>query len=406
MKAVVGVILRLCGARRGGWINAGVIACVGLVLLPAAAGATVEAPGFSGGPEVVSDGLLWVAGRTLGQEQVFLSTAAGTRLLVRDTELSAVHVEDGWVVVAEARGTRVGRIGRRLRTIRWLHRCPPIPGYGEGDRVEAVANGNIYAVVRASCLGRRPSSAQFLVQVRLSTGDLHVSGRVPSGAISLAAARSRLALTYETGARPTDETLAGSRVRVEIVDSRNARRLYSVAPPPGERGRYRGAYRETQLDAKGDILVTSYGAGPPPGPGEAFAWWGTPGTRIGRPLESNSGFGASLSEGRVAYATRREGETSIGLLDLATGEGRTIVTFSGAARVEGFGLGRTVLAWARQNYAYAIKPEGPPLLLCVGEEPVGSPELAETPLSAVAPPIVIEATTGPRPVGTDCPPPP
>jgi hypothetical protein len=373
------------------------------MLLPAAVGATAEAPGFSDGPEVVKDGLLWVAGRTLGQKNVFLSTGGGTRLLVRDAELSAVHVEDGWVVVAEARGTKVGRVGRRLGSVRWLHRCPPIPGSGEGDRVEAVANGNIYAVVRASCLGRRPRSAQFLVQVRLSTGDLHVSGRVPSGAISLAAARSRLALTYETHARPTDETLAGSRVRVEVVDSRNARRLYSVAPPPGERSRYGGAYRETQLDAKGDVLVNSYGAGPPPGPGEALAWWGTPGTRIGRPFQSNSGFGASLSEGRIAYATKREGETRIGLLDLATGEARTIVTFSGAARMKGFSLGRTVLAWARQNYAYALEPEGPP---CITEAPVGTPELAETLISAAAPPITIAATLGPRPVGTGCPPPP
>jgi hypothetical protein len=388
-----------------GWINAGVIACVGFALLPAVAGAVVDAPGFSSGPKVVSDGLLW-EGRSLGQENVFLSTAGGTSLLVRYAGLSAVHVEGGWVVVAEASGPKVGRIGRRLRTVRGLHRCPPIPGYREGTSVEAVANGNLYAVVGASCLGRRPRSAQFLVCVRLSTGNLHVIGRVSSGAISLAAAGSRLALAYETGARPTDETLAGSRVRVEVVDSRNARRLHSVAPPPGERGRYRGAYRETQLDTKGDVLVTSYGAGPLPGPGEAFAWWGTPGTRIGRPFKSNSSFGASLSEGRIAYATRREGETNIDLLNLATGETRTIVTFSGAARVDGFGLGRTVLAWAQQNYAYTIKPEGPPLLSCVTEAPVGSPELAETPLSAVAAPVVIEATPGPRPVGTVCPPPP
>jgi hypothetical protein len=388
-----------------GWIKAGLIACVGFALLPAVAGAAVEAPGFSSGPKVVSDGLLW-EGRSLGQENVFLSTAGGTSLLVRDAELSAVHVGGGWVVVAEASGPKAGRIGQQLRTVRGLHRCPPIPGHRGGTSVEAVANGNIYAVVDASCLDRWPHSAQLLVRVRLGTGNLHVVGRVPSGAISLAAVGSRLALTYETYARPADETLAGSRMRVEVVDSRNARRLHSVASPPGERGRYRSTYRETQLDTRGDVLVTSHRVGPPPGAGEASAWWGAPGSRIGRPFESGSGFDVSLSEGRIAYATSREGETSIDLLNLATGETRTIVTFSGAARVQGFGLGRTVLAWAQQKYAYAIKPEGPPLLPCVTEAPVGAPELAETRLSAMAPPITIEAALGPRPVGPGCPIPP
>jgi hypothetical protein len=59
---------------------------------------------------------------------------------------------------------------------------------------------------------------------------------------------------------------------------------------------------------------------------------------------------ASLSDGRIAYATRDEGQTSLDVLSLATGKARTIVTFSGAGSMEGFGLGRAVLAWAQQNY--------------------------------------------------------
>jgi hypothetical protein len=368
------------------------------------AGAALQAPGFSGGPKVVSDGLLW-AGGSSGQESVFLSTASGTRLLVRDAELLAVHVENGWVVVSEASGPKVGRIGRRLRTIRGLRRCPPIRSNRVGDRLEAVANDNLYAVVRASCFGRRPGNAQFLVRIRLGTGNLHVIGRVPSGAISLVAAGSRLALTDEIGAGPTYEPGQEGGVRVEVVDSRNGRLRYRLASPSGKRGEP-GHYHETQLDTKGDVLVTSLRHRPLPGAGEAIGWWGSPKTRIARPLES--GFEpslgervayASLSDGRIAYATRGEGQTSLDVLNLATGKARPIVTFSGAVSMEGFGLGRTLLAWAQQNYAYITKP-------CVTEAPVGSPELAETLLSAAAPPIIIEATPGPRPVGRVCPLPP
>ncbi len=92
--------------------------------------AAVTAPGFSGGPEIVSGGLLWT-GTSSGPENVFLSTATGTRLLVPDADLSEVHVDDGWVLVAARSGVRVGRIGQGLGTVQGLRRCPPIRGYQE-----------------------------------------------------------------------------------------------------------------------------------------------------------------------------------------------------------------------------------------------------------------------------------
>jgi hypothetical protein len=351
----------------------------------------------------VEGGLLW-AGSSSGWENVFLSTAAGTRLLVTDADLSEVHVNDGWVVVAAASGEElVGRIGERLRAVEGLRQCPPIRGYQEeGSRLVAVASGSLYAVVRASCIGRRPGDAQLLVRVRLGTGDLHVIGRVPGGAISLVAAGSRVALTHEIIPRTDDETCVRSRLRVEVVDSRNARLLYRLASPPGEYG----CYRETQVDAKGYVLVNGIRHQPPPGGGEPRVWWGNPTTPVGRPLENADGYRALLAEGHVAYATTDRGQTSLDVLNLATDETQTIVTFSGAVRMQGFGLSGTVVAWAQQHYAYITKPEGPPLLSCVTEAPAGSPELAETPLSAAVPPIIIEATPGPRPAGPGCPPPP
>ena len=113
-------------------------------------------------------------------------------------------------------------------------------------------------------------------------------GGVPSGAISLAAAGPRLALTYEVGAASTYETHEPGqegKVQVAVLDSRNGRLLYRLAPPSGKYGEP-GRYRETQLDAKGDVLVTSIRHRPLPSGGEAIGWWGSPKTRIARPLES------------------------------------------------------------------------------------------------------------------------
>jgi hypothetical protein len=367
----------------------------------AAAQAVVQAPGFSRGPEVVSGGLLW-AGSSSGHESVFLSTATATRVLVPDANLSEVRLDDGWVVVDHATGLKVGRLGRPLRAVHALARCPPIQVNPEGGRLEAVANGNLYAVVHASCLGFA-GDAQFVVRVPLGVGTLHVLGRVSSDAISFAAAGSLLALTYEM---PTK-----GRVQVELLDSRNAHMVHRLTlPKPLERG---VRYRETQLDAQGDVLVSTLKHLPPPGSGESLGWWGNAKTQVARQLDS--GFEpsipgriayASLSDGRIAYASRSTGELSIDVLNLATDTVRTIVTFSGAARLEGFALDRTFLAWAQQDDTYITKPEGPPVLSCVTQAPVGSPELAETPLSAEGLPVIVKVSPGPRPAGPGCPPPP
>ena len=348
----------------------------------------MKALGYSGGPKVAGGGVLWAGG-----EGVFLSVRAGTRLLVRDAELSAVYLEDGWVVVTNASGAKVGRIGQRLSVVRALRRCPPLRGSEsdeletEREELETVANGNLYAVVRASCLGQRPRNAEFLVRVRLGTQHLHVIGRVPSGAISLAASRSRVALAY---------TLGAGRVRVEVVDSRNAHMLYRLAPPRGKSGR---DDPNTQIDAEGNVLVTSRDFFAHPGRGEAFGWWGTPRTRVGRPL-NNGAFSASLSDGRIAYVT--DDEESIDVLNLATGKTRTIVTFSGSVSPDSLGLSNGVLAWAQRRYAYQLAT----VQDCVGLFTVGPAELTATPLSATRLPVAVEANPGTPPAGRSCPAPP
>jgi hypothetical protein len=332
----------------------------------------------------VSAGLLWE-----GQEGVYLSDAASTRLIVPHAGLASVAVEDGWVVVTEESGPEAGRIGGPLAPVVGLRRCPPIRVTGFFSRentVETVADGDLYAVVRGGCVGGRPKQAEFVVRVHLGSRRLYVVGKVPSGAVSLAAAGSRLALTYKLGRE--------NRVRVDVVDSRDARPLYSLITPPGEAKAF---YGETTIDAMGDVLVAGDELVPPLVSFPEQAWWGDSRTRVAHPLGVRF---AALSEGHIAYAPsgRVKGER-IDVLNIAAGTTRTAVTFSGSASLEGFGLGAHVLAWSQQGYAYKLTPRNP----CVGLFAVGPTELNEVPLSASGPPITVNASPGTPPAGEPCP---
>jgi hypothetical protein len=339
---------------------------------------TGDAPGFSSGPRFVSGGLLWS-----GLKGVSLSTAAGTRLLVPGAELSAVLVEDGWTVRVEPTRLEVGRTGGRLAPVRALRRCRA--GTPE-DWLDALAGGNLYTIVRASCISQRAGNAQFLVRVRLGSGALHAIARVPSGALALVAAGRRLALTYKSSGGPA------GRVRVEILDASSARLLYSVTAPPSTN---LNRYGETQMDSAGDVLVSGFQLIPPPGPAVAFAWWGNARTRVGRALGPTASVAAALSDGHIAYATNRGGVEHIDLLSLATRKTRTMVTFPGSARVEGVGLDNTRLAWAQQSYGYTTQGSG-----CASLDAVGSAELAETSLSSSGPPVVVKGVpVPPAPTG-------
>jgi hypothetical protein len=257
--------------------------------------------------------------------------------------------------------------------------------------VEAAADGYLYAVVRAACVGRRPRQAQFVVRVRLGSRRMHVVGRVPENPLSLAAAGTRLALTYQAG-----DT---NRVRVDVIDSRSTRLLYSVTTPPREAT---ASYGETTLDAAGDILVAGE-PNPTRGPiliRRQQAWWANSRTRAVHTL--NARFGASLSERHIAYVPDSEGEGErIDDLDLATGITRTVVAFSGSAQLEGYALGGNTLAWSQQRYAYQLA--GQQSDACVGLFAVGSTELAAVSLSAPRLPTTVNASPGPIPPGQSCP---
>jgi hypothetical protein len=337
----------------------------------------------------VSAGLLWQ-----GEQGVYLSEAAGTRLLVSHADLSAVSEEDGWVVVAERRGPEAGRIGGPLAPVAGLRRCPPIDATGvfsEDRLLETIADGELYAVVHGACLRGRPQQAQLLVRIPFGSRRLEVVGKVPSGALSLAAAGSRIALTYNAGRKHS--------VRVDVVDSRDARPLFTLMTPPDEAEL---SYGQTMIDAMGDVLVAgeSYAARAAVEIPVHQAWWGTPRTRVAQRLPAR--VGASLSEGQIAYnpSGRVEGER-IDVLEIAAGTTRTAVTFSGSASLEGFALGADVLAWSQRSYAYKRTTT----TACVGLFAVGDTELNEVPLPASGPPITVSASPRTPPTGEPCPPP-
>jgi len=364
----------------------------------ARAHAGVDAPGLNYGPTVVRGGLLWS-----GPAGVSLSSAGGTRLLVAGAQLPEVLLQGGWIVVVKGSGQpRAGRRGGRLAAVQSLRHCVPAEEMGERRWRVAVADGNLYTIVQASCLGRPPRQGQFLVRARLGTGTVHAIGRVPNGAVSLSAAGRRLALTYEAhGPR-------GNRVRVDVRDSTTARLLYSVSSPNEEGAPY--PYRGMQIDAQGDVLVTDHFIFL--GPGDVSftrGWWGSAKTRLGYELDQQGSAIASLSEGRIAYASDRGGVEHIDVLNLTTRKTRTPVTFPGSVRVEGVGLRSDRLAWAQQSYGYQTitgTPIGTTVQSrCVAYGPVGPTELAETTISAHRLPLVVKGISVPPAVGPTCTPP-
>jgi hypothetical protein len=221
-----------------------------------------------------------------------------------------------------------------------------------------------------------------------------------------------------------------SAVRVDVRDAGSARLLNSLIAPANEfsrrpaiiyRARYRGgaarvseaalppppqrpeiAYERTQIDARGDVLVTSNSHSfrtfaEPEAQGTASGWWGNATTHGVRRLTDPAA--GTLSEGRIAYVTKQGGEQQIDVLNLATGNATAAVVFPGSPSVAGVGLRKTQLAWAQRSYGYTIGTGwfGVP---CV-DTAIGSVQLAEASLSGSGPSIVVGGPV-PRPAGPTC----
>ncbi len=347
-------------------------------------------PDFEAGPRVVEGGLLWSGTRGFS-----LTTAGRSRLIVPFDELAAsslsmssVLVEDGWTVVA-ASSLRAGRTGAPLAFIDGLLHCAPGPRAGW---LAATAEGDLYTIVHAACVGRSPGGAQLLVRIRLGTGSVQAIGPVPREATALAAAGHLVALAY---APP------GGSVRVDVVRASDARPLYSLSEPA--RGRAAqpllppSRAEEPQIDAAGDVVVSGGYDQPLPGgrPIEgSSAWWGDAHSHGAHSLGEIGS--VALSDGLIAYED--SAGTGIRVRDLATGTTRTVVAFPGSARPGGVGLRGKRLAWAQQNWAFSTSRLG----ACWEHSADGPFELAEGTLSPAAGPIVVEGPVVPTPAGPEC----
>ena len=180
--------------------------------------------------------------------------------------------------------------------------------------------------------------------------------------------------------------------------------LYSLMTPQGEAKAY---YGDTIIDATGDVLVTGE-----PNPTRGFHFFGPPATSMVGQLKNASSSHATSAIRRLPFRwahtpasraakARRNASTS---WTSATSTTRTVVAFSGSARLEGFGLGGNALAWSQQSYAYQFS--GEQAYTCVGLFAIGHTELTEVPLSASGPPITVNASPEPlRPDGSALPPP-
>jgi len=354
-----------------------------LVLGPVGlAQANVTARGLISGPRVVEHGLLWS-----GPQGVFLSTTRGSRLIARGGELdfSDVLVANGWTVVGGL-DLSAGRTGQALEQLPLQRRCPLSAHNGAEPWLAALSDGDLYTVVPASCLGNSRSHAQILVHVRLSTGAIHPIGGVRHGAIALAIAGHRVALTYQARFR--------GAITVRVVDAINAKLLYTIEEPANV-VRENPGFQETQIDTRGNVLVKSAVFHPPAA--RPFAWWGSSRSRAAHSLQVDD---VALSDGRIAYLIGGQIEVRY----LATSQTWTVAVFPGSPAVETISLGGNRLAWAQRNWRFTAPT---PLaqgtsFSCVSEEDVGSSELVETRIAAPASPILVEGSPLERPTTPVC----
>jgi hypothetical protein len=221
------------------------------------------------------------------------------------------------------------------------------------SRLLVTSGVRLFAIVDPVCLHRYGyGHAAILVEYQ-HTRAWKLLAPIPTGALSLAAAGDRLAITYVS-----DVT------NIAVYDSRTGRHLFRVTATPDSR---RLAPPSTAVDDLGDLLVTETGSRPPPSTRASLGWWASPGRPVAHELAlltTDSAFSdakpsgkpsaptvaAALSHGRIAYATggRYVGER-IQVLNLHTGRTRTAVRLQGETGLLGLDLTGDKLTWTQQN---------------------------------------------------------
>lgn len=215
-------------------------------------------------------------------------------------------------------------------------------------------------MVDSSCLHGHVQKGLTLLAVNLRSGVRRALGAIAPGAVGLASAGARVAVTYAAPSQSSPIAGTITPVTTAVLDARTGRRLYRVSAPVP----FNQLALTTEVDARGDVLVTST-IFHPPAP-QSSGWWATPAAPTPHELRSLVTAGqvvfntppygytvitgaAALAQGRIAYVTDTPKGEQIDLLDLRSGALRPVVGFTGVARVVGLDLSAEELAWAQQS---------------------------------------------------------
>ncbi len=263
-----------------------------------------------------------------------------------------------------------GRLGGRLRPVEPLRGCRPVspnskgsasPPTSDAPALVALAGSTLYAVVDPACLHRHAGRRLALVAVSLPSAVRRTVTTIAPAVVGLAAAGARVAVSYAGPSAEAPRLGTVTRISVDVIGTRRGRTLYRVT------GLVRARVEDrltTEIDAQGDVLVTSIFFGPPPW-GTVLGLVGHAGDHAGRELpelRTTAPVSRALRTAREPSAARqpsrtgespispRPGEgTTIDLLDLRDGGDRPIAEFAGEARVVGFDLSPDELAWAQES---------------------------------------------------------
>jgi hypothetical protein len=330
----------------------------------------VTTPAFIAGPRITQAGSIWLS--TRGQT---LTTSTGvSRALSSEPVFPVSSPDSRWEAQVSRGHVLTGLLGRRLTRDALLGHCPPLRSAsdptGSSDEMPAtplaISGSRLFAVVDPRCLHRRGYGHAALLVENLKTHSWNLLTSVPAGAVGLAAADRRVAVTLA----PTATSSETSPVIVAVYDTRTGRRLFRLSAPIPQQ---RAISLTTAVDGLGDVLVTVTSHAPAPGFRTSSGWWATPRSPVAHVLPPlltteqalpGSNFEhqppptgvAALSHARIAYATTggyEEGQR-IDVLDIRHLQTRTAVQFQGDTGVLGVDFADEGLAWVQQS---AI-PEG------------------------------------------------
>lgn len=341
------------------------------LLLVAVAGAlprtsAVDAPKFLAGPRITKAGLIW-----LSASGPRLTSSTGVNKRLSGGRALPVNSPDSkWEAQESRKGVLVGEIGARPSNIAPLHGCPPLRATNalqqtfaaKPSSLLAISGARLFAIVDPICLRRHGYGHAAILIEDLGTRVWKLLAPVPTGALSLAAAGKRLAITYVSN--PATSATAEGETKVAVYDSRTGRRLFRVTTALTAR---QATPPSTAVDDLGDVLVTETIRRPPPSTRASSGWWASPARPVAHELsqlittesaisnanpayETVPSGAAAIAHGRIAYATggRYSGER-VQVLNLRSGRTQTAVRLQGETGLLGLGLAGDELAWAQQN---------------------------------------------------------